>query len=111
MNFCRGRRTSSWSVVKSIFTFSLSQWRHGRACPTHPRLSSLGNQRRGSRHKTGHDAASQPHLPAGEVLHDFLGAAADRIDLDLAVDALDFDTAHETSAAENLYRLRGAERH
>src|ERR1700737_3804969 len=35
------------------------------------------------------EALSQPHLAAGEILHDLLGAAADRVDLDLAIDALD----------------------
>src|SRR6202035_5603311 len=54
---------------------------------------------------------SQSHLPAGQVLHDFLGAAADRVDLDLAVDALDLDAAHIAGAAENLHCLGGAERH
>jgi len=65
------------------------------------------------RDKPGHDNGrlSQPHLPAGEILHDLLGAAADGVDLDLAVDALDLDAAHEAGAAENLHRLGGAERH
>src|SRR5262245_38460405 len=54
---------------------------------------------------------SQPHLPAGEILHDFFRAAADGVDLDLAVDALDLDAAHEAGAAKDLHRLRGAERH
>src|ERR1700741_646339 len=58
--------------------------------------------------KPGHDGESaehqsQPHLPAGEILHDLLRAAADRVDLHLAVDALDFDAAHEAGATENLH--------
>ena len=48
---------------------------------------------------------------AGEVLHDLLGAAADRVHLHLAVDALDLDAAHVARAAEDLHRLVGAERH
>src|SRR5258705_7946342 len=62
----------------------------------------------------GHDGEqyySQPHLAAREILHDLLGAAADGVDLDLAVDALDLDAAHETGAAEDLHGLGGAERH
>src|ERR1700754_5011947 len=54
---------------------------------------------------------SQSHLPGGEVLHDLLAAAADRVHFHLAVDALDLDAAHKTGAAENLHRLGGAERH
>src|SRR3954467_10773453 len=54
---------------------------------------------------------SQSHLPGGEGLHDLLPAAADGVDLDLAIDPLDLDAAHETGAAENLHRLGGAERH
>lgn len=54
---------------------------------------------------------SQPHLPARQILHDFLAAAADGVDLDLAVDALDPDAAHVAGAAENLHRFGGAERH
>src|SRR6478735_11903432 len=55
--------------------------------------------------------ALKSHLPRREILHDFLGAAADGVDLDLAVDALDLDAAHEAGAAENLHGLGGAERH
>src|SRR5204862_7403778 len=56
-------------------------------------------------------APSQPHLPAGEILHDLLGAAADGVDLDLAVDALDLDAAHEAGAAKDLHGFAGAECH
>src|SRR6185437_4403106 len=55
--------------------------------------------------------ALKPHLPRSEILHDFLGAAADRIDLDLAVDALDLDAAHEAGAAKDLHCFRRAIRH
>src|SRR5882757_10896103 len=66
-----------------------------------------------ARDKPGHDdeSISQPHLPAGEILHDLLGAAADGVDLDLAIDPLDLDAAHKTGAAENLHGFGGAERH
>src|SRR5205807_7742490 len=71
----------------------------------HPPLEGEGNGR------ASITKPSQPHLPAGEVLHDLLAAAADGVDLDLAVDALDPNAAHKTGAAENLHRFGGAERH
>src|SRR6476661_119834 len=66
---------------------------------------------RGDAKRRTRNDGSQPHLPAGQVLHDLLAAAADRVDLDLAVDALDLDAAHIAGAAENLHRLGSAERH
>src|SRR5437762_2168432 len=57
------------------------------------------------------ERVSQSHLPAGQILHDLFSAATDRIDLDLAVDALDLDAAHVAGAAKDLHRFRGAERH
>src|SRR6476659_6610623 len=65
---------------------------------------------RGDAKRRTRNDGSQPHLPAGQVLHDLLAAAADRVDLDLAVDALDLDAAHIAGAAEDLHRLGGAER-
>ena len=47
-------------------------------------------------------------LPAGEVVHDFLRAAADRHHADLAVDALDAAAGDEARAPENLARLARA---
>src|SRR4029077_7320772 len=52
---------------------------------------------------------SKSELPGGELLHDLLGAAADRVDLHFAVDPLDLHAAHEARAAEDLHRFRGAE--
>src|SRR5580658_1175938 len=53
----------------------------------------------------------EPQLPRGEVAHDFFGAAADGVDADLAVDALDLGAAHEAGAAEDLHRFARTELH
>src|SRR5436309_7560474 len=55
--------------------------------------------------------SSQSHLPAGQILHDLLASAANRIDLDVAIDALNLDPAHVPCAAENLHCFGGTERH
>src|SRR6476620_5647942 len=52
---------------------------------------------------------SKSKLPGSELLHDLLGAAADRVDLHFAVDPLDLHAAHEARAAEDLHRFLGAE--
>ena len=44
-----------------------------------------------------------PHLPRGQFLHDLFRAAADGIDLHLAVDALHLGAAHEANAAVDLH--------
>src|SRR5450432_1822805 len=87
--------------------------RHGRACPGHPRpcLTSKTWMPGTSPGMTEKNENSQPHLPACQILHDLLAAAADGVDLDLAVDALDLDAAHIAGAAKNLHRLGSAERH
>ena len=51
----------------------------------------------------------QPHLPHRQVAHDFLGAAADGDDLDLAVHALDDISAQIAGAAEDLHGLAAHE--
>src|SRR5436190_8462976 len=55
--------------------------------------------------------SSQSHLPAGQILHDLLASAANRIDLDVAIDALNLDPAHIPCAAKNLHCFGGTERH
>ena len=47
-------------------------------------------------------------MPDGEIAHDFFRSAADRHDLDLAVEALDRIAAQIAGPAENLHRLAGA---
>src|SRR5690349_13212658 len=54
---------------------------------------------------------SQSHLPGREVFHDFLAAAADGVDLDLAINPLLSNAAHKTGTSEDLHRFGSAERH
>jgi hypothetical protein len=97
------RRTASLPLAYARPSTSSLLFRLGRGCPGHlaRRRASL---------LPGHDEEQQspPHLPTRQVLHDFLAAAADRIDLDLAVDALDLDAAHVAGAAENLHCFKQA---
>src|SRR4029079_3449934 len=110
MNFCRIRRGSSWSAVKSMCSSRHSEALAQRANPESRHcLNHLWIP--GSRFAPRNDENSQPHLPRREILHDLLGPAADRIDLHFTVDALDLDAAHKTGAAKNLHGLGGAERH
>src|ERR1700677_1870277 len=102
MNFCRLRRTSSCSDVNSgigIFPFGFfidliyrsSFWSFSCLPVANDQL--------------------QTHLAAGEILHDLLRAAADRVDFDFAIDALDLRAADVAGATEYLYGFTGAESH
>src|SRR5450755_595869 len=116
MTASHSRTNSSWSAVKGIFPLDIpvrpypaleGPWM-GRVSDPATRTSSRARSPRAAAMR---GASSQPHLPAGQILHDFLGAAADGVDLDLAIDTLNLDAAHVAGAAKDLHRLRGAERH
>ena len=48
-------------------------------------------------------------LAGGEITHDLLRAATDRVHAHLAIDPLDTSAAHVRHAAEDLARFAGAE--
>ena len=54
---------------------------------------------------------SQAHLPGGEVAHDFLGPAADGLDLDLAVKPFNRIAAQIPGAAQDLHGFGTDELH
>src|SRR3546814_2547328 len=97
-----GRRAHPWS--------SRASW--GSASPVRARGESRGGGRRDRRAafrprrasfgRSHSFPSSSKQLPSRQIEHDFLAAAADRVDADLAVDALNLATGDIGRAAEDL---------